>query len=112
MAGDGTHTTYPKSETFSPSEPWSDEVGGGDSKGYGRFNPWPPRFEVRDGLLYRKKLERGFILYREVLDEDRRHEAIATIHQRQRPHQHHLSLEETYKCVAESYWWEGMNITV
>ncbi|TWW80923.1 Nucleus accumbens-associated protein 2 [Takifugu flavidus] len=116
MAGDGSHAAYPDTEAFCPSEPWSDEVGGGDgetekvgdSEGCGHFNPWPPRFEVRDGLLYRKKLERGFIRYREVLDEDRRHEAIGTIHRHQRPHQHHLSLEETYKCVAESYWWEGM----
>ncbi|XP_053185004.1 uncharacterized protein si:dkey-229b18.3 [Scomber japonicus] len=60
-----------------------------------------------DGMLYRKKLEKGFINYREVLDEDRRHEAIATFHRR-RAGQRHLSLEETYKCVAENYWWEGM----
>lgn len=64
------------------------------------------------GLLYRKKLERGFINYREVLDEDRRHEAIATFHRRRRPGQRHLSLEETYKCVAENYWWEGMSISL
>uniref|UniRef100_A0A3Q0SH00 BTB domain-containing protein n=1 Tax=Amphilophus citrinellus TaxID=61819 RepID=A0A3Q0SH00_AMPCI len=63
--------------------------------------------EVIDGLLYRKKLERGFINYREVLNEDRRHEAISTFHRR-RPGQRHFSLEETYKCVAENYWWEGM----
>lgn len=112
MAGDGTHTSYPNTEAFCPSEPWSDEVPGGDSEGCGHLKAWPARFEVRNGLLYRKKLERGFIHYREVLDEDRRHEAIGTIHRRQRPDPHHLSLEETYKCVAENYWWEGMNITV
>lgn len=111
MAGDCTHSSYAKPETF-----WSDDVGLGggetkkveDSKGRGNFKPWPPRFEVRNGLLYRKKLERGFVHYREVLDEDRRHEAIGTIHRQQRSDQHHLSLEETYKCVAENYWWEGM----
>ncbi|XP_038162701.1 zinc finger and BTB domain-containing protein 11 [Cyprinodon tularosa] len=64
-------------------------------------------FEVIDGLLYRKKFEKGFIHYREVLGEDRRQEAISTFHRR-RPGQRHLSLEETYKCVAENYWWEGM----
>lgn len=64
-------------------------------------------FEVMDGLLYRKKFEKGFINYREVLSEDRRQEAISTFHRR-RPGQRHLSLEETYKCVAENYWWEGM----
>lgn len=120
MAGDCTHTSYVKPETFCPSEPWSDNVGLGDgkmkkvedSKGHGNLKPWPPRFEVRNGLLYRKKLERGFIHYREVLDEDRRHEAIGTIHRQQRSDQQHLSLEETYKCVAENYWWEGMNITI
>ncbi|XP_017278239.1 uncharacterized protein si:dkey-229b18.3 [Kryptolebias marmoratus] len=66
-----------------------------------------PNFEVMDGLLYRKKLERGYINYREVLNEDRRHDAVSAFHRR-RPGQRHLSLEETYKCVAENYWWEGM----
>lgn len=119
MAGDCTHTSYANTETFCPSEPWSDDARDvdvetkkvEDSKGRGNFKPWPTRFEVRNGLLYRKKLERGFILYREVLDEDQRHEAIGTIHRPLQSDQHHLSLEETYKCVAENYWWEGMNIT-
>lgn len=120
MAGDCTHTSYVKTETFCPSERWSGDVDVGDgemekvedSKRRGTLKPWPPRFEIRNGLLYRKKLERGFIHYREVLDEDRRHEAIGTIHRRQLSDQHHLSLEETYKCVAENYWWEGMNIPI
>lgn len=73
-----------------------------ESAGRGSSN-----FEVMDGLLYRRKFERGFINYREVLGEDRRQEAISTFHRR-RPGQRHLSLEETYKCVAENYWWEGM----
>lgn len=80
----------------------------GDSKGCGHLSP---NFEVIGGLLYRKKLEKGFINYREVLEEDRRHEAVSTFHCR-RPGQQHLSLEETYKSVAENYWWEGMDITV
>ncbi|XP_029315029.1 zinc finger and BTB domain-containing protein 18 [Cottoperca gobio] len=116
MAGDCTHTNahYVKVETFCPSKPWSDGdrerargmEPAGNSKGRG-LAPWSPNFEMIDGLLYRKKLEKGFINYREVLDEDRRHEALSTFHLR-RLGQHHLSLEETYKCVAENYWWEGM----
>lgn len=118
MAGDSTRTSYAHTERFRPSERWSDDDGDGetekveDAEGRGNFKPWPPRFEVRNGLLYRKKLERGFIHYREVLDEERRYEAIGTIHRLQQCDQHHLSLEETYKCVAENYWWEGMNITI
>uniref|UniRef100_A0AAQ5YKS3 Uncharacterized protein n=1 Tax=Amphiprion ocellaris TaxID=80972 RepID=A0AAQ5YKS3_AMPOC len=81
----------------------------GNSEGRGPPARWSPNFEVIDGQLYRKKLERGYINYREVLNEDRRHEAISTFHRR-RPGQRHLSLEETYKCVAENYWWEGMII--
>ncbi|XP_070832406.1 uncharacterized protein [Chaetodon trifascialis] len=113
MAGDCTHTNayYANAETFCPSKPWSDGDGEMESAGIskGRGNPaqCAPNFEVIDGQLYRKKLERGFINYREVLDEDRRHEALSTFHRR-RPGQRHLSLEETYKCVAENYWWEGM----
>lgn len=127
MAGDCTHAnaSYAKAETFYPSKPWSDGVDGdgggcdgeveseiiGISKGRGLpAAQRAPNFEVIGGLLYRKKLERGFINYREVLDEDRRHEAIAAFHRRRRPGQRHLSLEETYKCVAENYWWEGMII--
>ncbi|KAM8857163.1 uncharacterized protein ACB058_008932 [Synchiropus picturatus] len=69
--------------------------------------PGSPNFEVIDGMLYRRKLEKGFINYREVLEEERRHEAICSFHRR-RAGQRHLTLEETYKCVAENYWWEGM----
>ncbi|XP_068560974.1 uncharacterized protein si:dkey-229b18.3 isoform X2 [Cebidichthys violaceus] len=117
MAGDCTHTNahYANSETFCPSKPWSDGdrpgTGGmesaGNSEGRGLPARWSPNFETIDGLLYRKKLERGFVNYREVLDEDRRPEALSTFHRR-RLGQRHLSLEETYKCVAENYWWEGM----
>ncbi|XP_059198870.1 uncharacterized protein si:dkey-229b18.3 isoform X2 [Centropristis striata] len=117
MAGDCTHTNahYAKAETFCPSKPWSDgdrERAGemetaGNSKGRGLPAQWSPNFEMIDGLMYRKKLEKGFINYREVLDEDRRHEAVSTFHRR-RLGQRHLTLEETYKCVAENYWWEEM----
>ncbi len=121
MAGDCTHTNahYANAETFCPSKPWSDgdvkRAGemepAGISKGRGPPARLAPNFEVIDGLLYRKKLEKGFINYREVLDEDRRHEALSTFHRRRRPGQRHLSLEETYRCVAENYWWEGMDVT-
>lgn len=105
MAGDCTRSSFSNTGRFWDGD--ADKVG--VSKGRGFSKPRPPRFEVRNGLLYRKKLERGFIHYREVLDEDRRHEAIGTIH---RPDRRHLSLEETYRCVAENYWWEGTNARV
>uniref|UniRef100_A0A8C8DT72 BTB domain-containing protein n=1 Tax=Oryzias sinensis TaxID=183150 RepID=A0A8C8DT72_9TELE len=81
----------------------------GSSSGRGSPARLSTNFEVIDGVLYRKKLEKGFINYREVLRDDRRHEAISTFHQR-RPGQRHLSLEETYKCVADNYWWEGKEL--
>ncbi|KAG7257276.1 hypothetical protein CRUP_003973 [Coryphaenoides rupestris] len=86
---------------------------GGHWKGRGRLLPPPPphspHFEVIDGLLYRKKLERGFLNYREVLGEERRREAISTFHRRRRADGAHLSFEETYRCVAENYWWDGFS---
>ncbi|XP_034041856.1 uncharacterized protein si:dkey-229b18.3 isoform X2 [Thalassophryne amazonica] len=110
-----SNAPYGSTDTFCSSRLWSDlgpaersadrrRFGDsvGHSKGCGTAN-----FEVIDGVLYRKKLEKGFVNYREVLDEDRRCDAISTFHRR-RPGQRHLSLEETYKCVAENYWWEGM----
>ncbi|KAK2905990.1 uncharacterized protein si:dkey-229b18.3 [Channa argus] len=87
-----------------PERPGNVQVFG---KGCRPLSQLSPNFEVIDGLLYRKKLEKGFINYREVLDEERRDEAISTFHQRRHGHRH-LSLEETYKYVAENYWWEGM----
>lgn len=122
MAGDcsTTNAHYANSETFCLPRPWAGgetersgdiELFGNSHSGCGPRTRPSPNFELIDGLLYRKKMEKGFINYREVLDEERRHEAISTFHRR-RPGQHHLSLEETYKCVAENYWWEGMNITV
>ena len=103
MAGDCTYNPhYGSAETFCPSsngDPAGDRTGRGPP-------PRSPNFEVIDGLLYRKKLERGFINYREVLTEERRHEAVSTFHRR-RAGLRHLSFEETYKCVAENYWWDG-----
>ncbi|KAM7407315.1 hypothetical protein PAMA_003168 [Pampus argenteus] len=117
MAGDCTHTNahYAHTERFCPSKPWLDGdrsspremEPAGNSRDRGPPARWSPNFEVIDGMLYRKKLERGFINYREVLDEGRRHEAISTFHRRRDGQRHH-SLEETYKCVAENYWWDGM----
>ncbi|MBN3274070.1 ZBT11 protein, partial [Polyodon spathula] len=66
-----------------------------------------PFYEVIDGILYRRKLEKGYINYREVLDADRRLGAIATFHQKRNGALHH-TLEDTYRFVAENYWWEGM----
>ena len=103
MAGDCAYNPhYGSAETFCPSsngDPAGDRTGRGPP-------PRSPNFEVIDGLLYRKKLERGFINYREVLTEERRHEAVSTFHRR-RAGLRHLSFEETYKCVAENYWWDG-----
>ncbi|XP_062258629.1 uncharacterized protein si:dkey-229b18.3 isoform X1 [Platichthys flesus] len=115
MAGDCTNNQYANSGAFDRSKPWADgdsvRTGDGEavgvSPGRGPRARRSPNFELIDGLLYRKKLEKGFINYREVLDEDRRHEAVSTFHRR-RPGQRHFSQEETYKCVAENYWWEGM----
>uniref|UniRef100_A0A1A8DHD4 Si:dkey-229b18.3 n=1 Tax=Nothobranchius kadleci TaxID=1051664 RepID=A0A1A8DHD4_NOTKA len=115
MAGDCTHIK-PRCAGASGSKAWPDRHGEGpggmDSDGgypteRGCSARWSPNFEMIDGLLYRKKLEKGYVNYREVLKEDRRLEAISTFHRR-RLGQRHLSLEETYKSVAENYWWEGM----
>lgn len=68
-------------------------------------------FEVIGGFLYRKKLEKGFIQYREVLAEDKRLQSIATFHEKKQGKSHH-TLEDTYRLVAEHYWWEGMYFQV
>ncbi|KAJ8389733.1 hypothetical protein AAFF_G00114390 [Aldrovandia affinis] len=66
-----------------------------------------PNFELIDGVLHRKKLERGYINYREVLDRGGRHDAIAACH-REPPGRRHRTLDDTYRTVSERYWWEGM----
>lgn len=114
MAGDCNYKMhYVNDDTFSPSKPLLDQVrvptGEPDAPSVlqRRGSVYcSPNFDMIDGLLYRKKLERGFIHYREVLDEDRRFGAIATFHRR-RPGTRHHSLEDTYRSVAENYWWEG-----
>lgn len=63
-----------------------------------------PYFEIIDGVLHRKKLEKGNTNYREVLGMDRRVTVIATFHLKGRRHH---TLEDTYRLVAENYWWEG-----
>lgn len=115
MAGDCTYRAhYRNDDTFSLSKAlpdrarklMSDTNTAGNLTGRETMSG-SPNFEIIDGLQYRKKLERGFIHYREVLDVDRRHGAVATFHRR-RQDMSHLSLEETYKAVAENYWWDGM----
>lgn len=64
-------------------------------------------FETIGGLLYRKKLEKGFVQYREVLAEDKRLYCIQAFHARIPGSPHH-TLEDTYRLVAEHYWWEGI----
>lgn len=109
MAGDRTHASnrYAKAEALCLSRPRWD--GAAEMESASLLRECVPKFRVVDGMLYRKRLERGLVHYREVLDEDRRHEVIAAFHRR--PAQGHLSLEETYKCVAENYWWEGRIVT-
>ncbi|MCJ8732331.1 hypothetical protein PDJAM_G00209980 [Pangasius djambal] len=68
-------------------------------------------FETIGGFLYRKKLEKGFVHYREVLAEDKRLHSIQAFHARTPGSPHH-TLEDTYRLVAEHYWWEGMYFQV
>ncbi|XP_053483624.1 uncharacterized protein si:dkey-229b18.3 [Ictalurus furcatus] len=73
--------------------------------------PSSPFFETIGGFLYRKKLEKGFVQYREVLAEDKRLHSIQAFHARTPGSLHH-TLEDTYRLVAEHYWWEGMYFQV
>lgn len=68
-----------------------------------------PFFETIDGFLYRKKLEKGFVQYREVLAEDKQFQSIQAFHMRTPGSPHH-TLEDTYRLVAEHYWWEGIDL--
>ncbi|XP_048458954.1 uncharacterized protein LOC109930483 isoform X3 [Rhincodon typus] len=68
-------------------------------------------YELIDGTLYRKRLERGATSYTEVLvapAEEQRRAVIAAFHQQPAPGHRHCTMEETYKNVSENYWWEGM----
>lgn len=68
-------------------------------------------FEVIGGSLYRRKLEKGFVQYREVLAEDKRLQSVATFHEKG-PGKSHHTLEDTYRLVAEHYWWEGSSFSL
>ncbi|XP_066497164.1 uncharacterized protein si:dkey-229b18.3 [Hoplias malabaricus] len=70
-----------------------------------------PFFETIGGSLYRKKLEKGCVQYREVLAEDQRLKSIKAFHSKT-PGKPHHTLEDTYRLVAEHYWWEGMYFQV
>lgn len=105
MAGDCTYNThYVNDDTFGTIKQSADRHEPADVSGV-RAAP-SPYFEEIGGSLYRKKLERGFVQYREVLIEEKRLNAIATFHQK-RPGRRHHTLEDTYRFVAEHYWWEG-----
>lgn len=114
MAGDCTYNThYANDDTFGTIKQSSDgqqdlvrDVNGVRTVQGTASSPPSPYFEEIGGSLYRKKLERGFVQYREVLAEDKRLNAIATFHQK-RPGRRHHTLEDTYRFVAEHYWWEG-----
>ncbi|XP_076857728.1 uncharacterized protein LOC143511894 [Brachyhypopomus gauderio] len=68
-------------------------------------------FEMIGGSLFRKKLEKGCVQYREVLAEDKRLKSIEAFHTKI-PGKLHHTLEDTYRLVAEHYWWEGMYFQV
>lgn len=113
MAGDCTHNTkYVKDDDnlgsrhalVTKGEPAGDPDAVKESTS--KDATLSPYFEVIDGVLYRKKLEKGYIHYREVLGKDRRLKAIATFHHKRAGKRHH-TLEDTYRHVAENYWWEG-----
>ncbi|XP_078088888.1 uncharacterized protein LOC144506523 [Mustelus asterias] len=68
-------------------------------------------YELIDGTLYRKRLERGATSYTEVLPaaaEEQRRDVIAAFHRQPAAGHRHCTMEETYKNVSENYWWEGM----
>lgn len=68
-------------------------------------------FEVIGGSFYRKKLEKGIFQYREVLAEDKRLQSITIFHEKRQGKSHH-TLEDTYRLVAEHYWWEGSSFSL
>lgn len=71
----------------------------------------PPFFETIGGFVYRKQLDRGLVQYREVLEEDKRLQSIQAFHAGTPARPHH-TLEDTYRLVAEHYWWKGMYFQV
>ncbi|XP_051871015.1 uncharacterized protein si:dkey-229b18.3 [Pristis pectinata] len=85
--------------------------GGAAASSSGHGSPAASAYEVIDGTLYRKRLERGATSYTEVLvgaAAEQRRAVIASFHQQPAAGQRHCTMEETYKNVSENYWWEGM----
>uniref|UniRef100_A0A673NCI4 Uncharacterized LOC107748215 n=1 Tax=Sinocyclocheilus rhinocerous TaxID=307959 RepID=A0A673NCI4_9TELE len=106
MASECTYSAqYDTDDTFRSTERAGYMNGGRASVASSAF------FEVIGGSLYRRKLEKGFVHYREVLVEDKRLQSIATFHEKG-PGKSHHTLEDTYRLVAEHYWWEGMYFQV
>ncbi|XP_046701589.1 uncharacterized protein si:dkey-229b18.3 [Silurus meridionalis] len=101
---DDDDSLYPKEK----QEHFRGPLSGASSSSNVRSSPF---FETMGGFLYRKKLEKGFVQYREVLDEDKRLHSILAFHTRTPGSPHH-TLEDTYRLVAEHYWWEGMYFQV
>ncbi|XP_062862606.1 uncharacterized protein si:dkey-229b18.3 [Trichomycterus rosablanca] len=87
---------------------FSGYLNGASSSSYASSSPF---FETICGSLYRKKLEKGQVQYREVLAEDKRLQLIQAFHVKTPGAPHH-TLEDTYRLVAEHYWWEGMYFQV
>lgn len=106
MASECTYSAqYDTDDTFRSSERERYVNGGSASVASSAF------FEVIGGSLYRRKLEKGFVQYREVLAEDKRLQSIATFHVKG-PGKSHHTLEDTYRLVAEHYWWEGLSFSL
>ncbi|XP_072116048.1 uncharacterized protein [Mobula birostris] len=85
--------------------------GGAAASSAGHGSKAASAYEVINGILYRKRLERGATSYTEVLvgaAAEQRRAVIASFHQQPAAGQRHCTMEETYKNVSENYWWEGM----
>ncbi|XP_060731991.1 uncharacterized protein si:dkey-229b18.3 [Tachysurus vachellii] len=112
MAGERTYSAHDSGDdTLCPRERhehFPAYLSGASSSSSATLSPF---FENIGGFLYRKKLEKGFLQYREVLDEDKRLHSIRAFHAGTTGRPHH-TLEDTYRLVAEHYWWEGMYFQV
>ncbi|KAK1797793.1 hypothetical protein P4O66_008141, partial [Electrophorus voltai] len=118
MAGECTYTAhYASDDTFCTAKHSVDQQPElGYLNGVGTAKTCPtvassPFFEMIGGSLFRKKLEKGCLQYREVLADDERLKSIEVFHAKI-PGKSHHTLEDTYRLVAEHYWWEGMYFQV